>query len=59
MSCFNKVSENNNKIVYDENVDKRGDRDRVCYVGIVLFTGRFLPDHGNLVKWCGKESLFE
>ena len=38
MSCFNKVSENNNKIVYDENVDKRGDRDRVCYVGIVLFT---------------------
>ena len=34
MSCFSKISENNNEIVYDENVDKRSDHTCVCYVGV-------------------------
>ena len=59
MSCFSKISENNNEIVYDENVDKRSDHTCVCYVGVVLFSGNFLPDYGNMGKWCGEETFSE
>ena len=42
----------------NENVDKRSDHTLACvYVGVVLFSGNFLPDYGNMGKWCGEEDF--